>query len=110
MRLGSIGLRRLGLANQMLNTLDAGWGRVQALSLSNKSRWYDWLYDDQYLDDIIGAVEGYLQANGLSLYHPSCGGLRQGLSEGAGLMLAGGSAYGGWSNNFIQTLMQAYMP
>ena len=110
MRLGSVGMRRLGLDDPMLDTLDSGWARVQFLSQTNKSRWYDWLYDDQYLDDIVGAVEGFLTAKGLNLYGPSCGGLRQGLSEGAGLMLTGGAAYSDWSNSFLQKLMQTYAP
>lgn len=110
MRLGGIILRRLGLADQTLDPLNQGWARVQTLNQAKKPRWYDWLYDDSYLDDIASAVEGHLRANSLHLYQSDDGGLRRDLAEGAHLLLGGGTPYGDWSTAFLQALQRDYAP
>ncbi len=110
MRLSGIILRRLGLADQTLDPLNQGWARVQTLYQAKKPRWYDWLYDDSYLDDIASAVEGHLRANSLHLYQSAGGGLRQDLAEGASLLLGGETPYGDWSAAFLQAIQRDYAP
>ena len=110
MRLGCTPYRGAGLADQWLDILTQGWARVQTLHQTQKPHWYDWLYDDSYLDDVVHAVEGYVRTRGLHVYEPTGTGLRQELAHGARLSLDGGIPYDDWSTTFLHDLELDYTP
>lgn len=110
MRIGGLVLRRRGLDGPLLDQLESGWARVQAVHTLNRPAAYGWLYDDRYLGDVIAAVEEYLLREGVSLYVPGCGGLRECLDEGATSLLDPPPGHENWVANTLTQLRQDHAP
>lgn len=108
MRVGGIVLRRLGIEDQTLDAAEAGWASVRAAYSSSQTRFYTWLYDDAYVDDLATDVEAFFTSQGMQLYRPGCGGARERLAEGAALRLADPVAYGVWARDTADFLLQTY--
>lgn len=110
MRLGGIALQHRGGNSQALVAAEYGWAQVQSLHTQSRPRWYDWLYDDQYLRDMAVAVERVLVARGTIPYSVGCGGLREELVRGAELALGQGQTeYRAWADAFVQMLRRTYL-
>ena len=58
---------------------NSGVGARADVDQTQKPHWYDWLYDDSYLDDVVHAVEGYVRTRGLHVYEPTVQGYAQSL-------------------------------
>ena len=109
MRLGCLILRRRGLGGPAIARLEDGWDRVRALYQADQPRWYQWLYDDQYLSDIADATGVYLTARGLRLYAADSGGLRGELAAQAAL-LGDDRARDLWAAALMARLRRDYTP
>lgn len=104
-RLGSLVLRRRNLTDDpALLHVEEGWSQVQPLYIPSQPRWYTWLYDEQYLTDIVAAVEFFLINQGLQLYENGCGGLRGLLRIGAAARLHPELSYQDWAQDMVATL------
>lgn len=110
MRIGGTVLRHRGVDSPALAVVEAGWSQVQALHTQSRPRWYNWLYDDPYLHDMVVAVERVLLARGVVLYSGSSGGIRGELVQGAETVLREGrEAYQAWAEQFVQMLRRTYV-
>ena len=110
MRLGGLVLRRRGLDDRTLDALEDGWARVRALYTFTQPTAYGWLYDDRYLGDLIAAVEAQLLDEGLQLYAPGCGGLREQLAAGLQAFLDQDPAHRTWVVDTLAALRRAHDP
>jgi len=109
MRVNSIILQQRGFGGALLAEVQNTWDAVRSLpGTIAPTRFYDWLYDDALIGDMIVAVQAFLTLRGVNLYERNSGGLRERFIEGAVTRVAGIEEHRRWSEAFIASIESNY--
>lgn len=103
-------LRQFGLADQMVDTVEAEWNRACATNITEQPRWYRWLYDDVYFSRIATVVHSELTRRGILPYGANVNGLRADLTVGAIARVNSLSNYEDWTLSMAATLRRDFAP
>ena len=110
MRLPLAALRARGLADASVDRAEMTWKRVAEFYARDKGRWYDWLYDHDYLQGLVRVVEQFLVMKKMALYDGQAHALiRGGLNDGAAV-LDNLHAFDSWRAAFVAHLRRDYSP
>jgi len=114
MRLSTLVLRHSGVDkkssedDRQLSRIEDSWASVQEVYRPSQPPLYSWIYDDQYLEELTTAIIDYLEDQGLALYEPGIGGLRQEMTIGARARLNSPAEYDTWAQAFSASLLKSY--
>lgn len=109
MRLGYLVLQRANLVDEARPSRE-GWLTVSNLYRASASRFYDFFYDDEYLNTIIAEVEDLLISKNVRLYEPSNSSLIGDLNYGIRLLMNSDPTFSKWSEDFLYALRHNYYP